>query len=147
MVAHIPEILGQGDSCNKDSTLQDTVQKGILCLCVVSKMQINHIIWVYVLMETDDGSYCFFLLASCCLFLLLLFISSHSPHFCLWATQTHLTLMCIYLKRHCNVTLMLLFPSLKPWKKTLLTVKCLFPFQTTRTQEWEKVMFLSDTCS
>lgn len=39
VVAHIPEILRQGDSCNRDnSVLQDTVQKGILCSYVVRKM-------------------------------------------------------------------------------------------------------------
>jgi len=41
------------------------------------------------------------------------------------------------------MSLMLLFASLKPETKPPLIVKCLLPFQTTRIQQWEKVMVLS----
>lgn len=61
-------------------------------------MQRNQIIWVYILMETDNGSYSFFpLYVPAAFFLLLLFISSHSPHFCLWTIHMYFfeeTLQC-----------------------------------------------------
>lgn len=135
IVAHIPEILRQGDSWNKDnSVLQDTVQKGILCSYVIRKMQINQMIWVYILMETDNVLLFLptyvptgFFFCCCCSFLLTLLIFVFEP----------LTLILhsrVFLLRD---TVM----SLIPRTKTLLSVKCLLPFQTTRKQEWEKVVF------
>lgn len=143
MVAHIPEILRQGNSCNKNRVLQDTVQKGILCLYIIISMYINQIIWVYILMETDNRSNSFFLLMSplsffffccCCLFLLTHLIFVYEP--LRFILHSH-----AFLWRDTAMSLMLLFLSLKSWTKTPLTVKCLLPFQTTRIQEWEKVVF------
>lgn len=152
MVAHIPEILGQGDSCNKDNSgLQDTVQRGIICLYVVRKMLINQIIWVYILMETDNAFilYAFFPLMSLPFFLLLLFISSHSPHICLWTTQPHLTFMWISLKRHCNVTdaTLSLTDTMNKDSSYCKMSPSLSNHQNTRVRKGQVLSELSDNCS
>lgn len=106
---------------------------------------------IYILMETDNGSYSFFLLMSLLsfFFLLLLFISSHSPRFCLWTTQIHLTFMCISLKRHCSVTdaTLSLTEIMNKDSSNYKMSPSLSNHQNTRVRKGRVLSELSDNCS
>lgn len=134
MVAHIPEILGQGDSCNKDNNVLQFRKEFYAYMlserCKETKLFEFTFWWKQTMEVTLSSRFTsllpFFFVVAVYFFSLSSFLFMNHSHVFLWR-DTAMSL--------------LFFPLLKPWTRTLLTVKCLLPFQTTRIQEWEKVVF------